>query len=112
MAANAAANPLPILVTTANVVAGNGLLAQQEFQKGERILEENALLICNTAESYKNWKAHQAEAWFETERQGTTNRLQRAVERPSQADRATFDNSYCSIALGYLACLGLACFHL
>jgi hypothetical protein len=94
MAANAAANPLPILVTTANVVAGNGLVAQQEFKKGERILEANALIICNTGESYKNWKAHQAEAWFETERQGTTNRLQRAVERLSQADRATFDNSY------------------
>jgi hypothetical protein len=94
MAANAAANPSSTIVTGVNVVAGNGLVAQREFKKGECILEENALLICNTKKSYLQWSAPEAEAFFDDERDGTTNRLEEAYNDLSQAGRATYKTLY------------------
>ena len=45
---NMAANHPQVRVTDVNVVAGNGLVAQQHFKKGALILDEDAFFQCET----------------------------------------------------------------
>jgi len=50
-----AAVPPPPPVTGVNVVKGEGLVAQQRFEKGALILTEDPLVMCDTGKKYSTW---------------------------------------------------------
>jgi hypothetical protein len=93
MAANPAANP-PVLITGVNVVAGNGLVAQQNFERGALILQENPLLVYNTEKSSPQGTTKASYLLLQNERDGTTNSLSTAVERLIPPNQAIFDNPF------------------
>jgi len=77
------------------VVAGKGLVAQQNYKQGALILQEDALVMCNTRKRHDYWE-HEAKAFYDEELNGTTKILQTAFNKLSLPDQATFYKFYIS----------------
>jgi len=90
-----AANHPQVRVTDANVVAGNGLVAQQHFKKGALILDENAFFQCDTRKRTEE-QNRELIAFYDEEVNKTTRRLTTAYRRLSWQDREAFHKLYTS----------------
>ncbi|KAI4704708.1 hypothetical protein J4E89_009585 [Alternaria sp. Ai002NY15] len=90
-----ATNHPQVRVTNANVVAGNGLVAQQNFKKGALILDENAFFQCDTRKQPEE-QNREVIAFYDEEVNKTTARLTTAYTQLSWQDREAFHKLYTS----------------
>ena len=72
-----AAIPPPPPVTRVNVVKGEGLVAQQRFERGAFILTEDPLVICDTGKKYSTWDK-EASAFYQEQLEYSTSILWKA----------------------------------
>jgi len=84
-----------VQITETNVVAGKGLVAQQSYKQGALILQEDALVFCNTRKRHDYWE-DEGKAFYDEELNGTTKILQTAFNKLSLLDQATFHKFYTS----------------
>lgn len=81
-------------ISAVGVVAGNGLVASQKIERGALIVQEDALVYCNTSINHNQLTVATATNFFQLERNGVRNRLQTAVEALNDDDRTEFDNLF------------------
>ncbi|KAI4953984.1 hypothetical protein J4E91_001693 [Alternaria rosae] len=94
-AAVMAANHPQVRVSNTNVVASNGLVAQQNFQKGALILEEDAFFQCDTRKP-SEWPDREFIAFYDEEVNKTTAFLSTAYTQLGWQDREAFHKLYTS----------------
>ncbi|CAE7020414.1 hypothetical protein P3342_004415 [Pyrenophora teres f. teres] len=63
-------------ISNVGVVAGRGLVASQEIERGALIVQENALVCCNTTVTDNPSATIAVDSFFQRERNGFTNHLQ------------------------------------
>ncbi|KAI4695872.1 uncharacterized protein J4E88_000042 [Alternaria novae-zelandiae] len=86
-------------VTDDDVTVGNGLIAQQKFQKGALILEQDPILLCNTRKPFETWD-REANIFYDEEAAGTTAILATAYSKLSWEDQGAFRELYTSKTRG------------
>ena len=89
------ANHPQVRVTDANIVAGNGLVAQQNFEKGALILDEDAFFQCDTRKQPEE-QHREVIAFYDEEVNKTTALLTTAYTQLSWQDREAFHKLYTS----------------
>jgi len=88
-----AAIPPPPPVTGVNVVKGEGLVAQQRFERGALILTEDPLVMCDTGKKYSDWDK-EASAFYQEQLEYSTSMLWKAFNNLELFDQGVFNTLY------------------